>query len=248
MSTQATYSTGEIARLCGVTVRTVQYYDTRALLVPTATTEGGRRLYSEEDVRRLHIICYLRELGLSIDAIAGLLREEHPETVIDTLLDEQEHTLRGELLEQQARLDRLSDLRRELRGIEQFSVESIGDAVHLMAHKQRLRRVRILVTVVGILMDLVEVSTAALWVLTGNWLPFAIGMPFVILSGICISAFYFNRTAYICPACHTVFHPSLRKSLWARHTPRTRTLTCPHCHRKGSCMETYRTPDKQPSP
>ena len=47
------YTTGEIARLCGVTVRTVQYYDSRDLLVPSELTEGGRRLYSEEDVKRL---------------------------------------------------------------------------------------------------------------------------------------------------------------------------------------------------
>ncbi len=244
MPTSVTYTTGEIARLCGVTVRTVQYYDTRNLLVPTATTEGGRRLYSEEDVRRLHIICYLRELGLSIDAIAGLLREEHPEAVIDTLLDEQERTLRVELLEQQARLDRLTDLRRELRGIRQFSVESIADAVHLIANRRRLRRIRAILLAVGLGMELVELSTVLTWILTGNWIPFAVAMPFVIAAGCWGVSFYARRTAYICPTCHAVFHPALRESFWAYHTPRTRRLTCPHCHRKASCLETYRAPDR----
>ena len=46
------YTTGEIAKLCGVSVRTVQYYDTRNILVPSELSEGGRRLYSEEDVKR----------------------------------------------------------------------------------------------------------------------------------------------------------------------------------------------------
>lgn len=39
------YTTGEIAKLCGVSVRTVQYYDTRNILTPSELTEGGRRLY-----------------------------------------------------------------------------------------------------------------------------------------------------------------------------------------------------------
>ena len=37
------YTTGELARLCGVTVRTVQYYDTRGILIPSALTEGSIR-------------------------------------------------------------------------------------------------------------------------------------------------------------------------------------------------------------
>ena len=57
------YTTGEIAKLCGVTVRTVQYYDTRGILVPTELSEGGRRLYSEDDLKRMKVICFLRDLG-----------------------------------------------------------------------------------------------------------------------------------------------------------------------------------------
>ena len=39
------YTTGEMAKLCNVTVRTVQFYDTKGLLIPSDLTEGGRRLY-----------------------------------------------------------------------------------------------------------------------------------------------------------------------------------------------------------
>lgn len=42
------YTTGELAKLCNVSVRTVQYYDSRNILVPSELSEGGRRLYSEE--------------------------------------------------------------------------------------------------------------------------------------------------------------------------------------------------------
>ena len=62
------YTTGEVAKLCGVTVRTVQYYDTRGILAPSELSEGGRRLYSDDDLKRMRVICFLRDLGFSIDA------------------------------------------------------------------------------------------------------------------------------------------------------------------------------------
>ena len=58
------YSTGELARLCGVTVRTVQFYDARGLLHPSDLSEGGRRLYAEGDLRKMRMICALKTMGL----------------------------------------------------------------------------------------------------------------------------------------------------------------------------------------
>lgn len=58
------YTTGELAKLCNVTVRTVQYYDKRGILIPTELSEGGRRLYSESDLQRLKVICFLREVDV----------------------------------------------------------------------------------------------------------------------------------------------------------------------------------------
>ena len=75
------YTTGEIAKLCAVTVRTVQYYDKRGILTPSALSEGGRRLYSDGDLSRMKVICFLRELGLPLDAIGQLLAEPDPGSV-----------------------------------------------------------------------------------------------------------------------------------------------------------------------
>ena len=95
------YTTGEIAKLCGVSVRTVQYYDSRGILVPSELSEGGRRLYSEDDRKRMHIICFLREVGFPINSIAALFAEEKPESIISLLLEQQEQLLREELNERQ---------------------------------------------------------------------------------------------------------------------------------------------------
>lgn len=79
------YTTGELAKLSGVTVRTVQYYDTRGILIPSELTEGGRRLYSDDDLKRMHVICFLRELDIPINAISQILNEEHPESFLYTI-------------------------------------------------------------------------------------------------------------------------------------------------------------------
>ena len=150
------YTTGEIAKLCGVSVRTVQYYDTRNILVPSELSEGGRRLYSEEDLKRMKIICFLRDLDLPINTISRLLTEEHPENVIDLLLEQQEAALRTDIADRQAKLNKLELLQREVRTVENFSVESIGDIAHVMENRKKLRKLHMLMLTVGIPLELVE--------------------------------------------------------------------------------------------
>lgn len=80
------YSTGELAKAAGVTVRTVQYYDKRGILLPSQLTEGGRRIYTESDLERLKIICFLRDLDFSIEQIKRVLAEDNVMAVLDLLL------------------------------------------------------------------------------------------------------------------------------------------------------------------
>jgi DNA-binding transcriptional MerR regulator len=60
---------GELAKQAHVTIRTLQYYDKIGLLKPSSMTDGGRRLYSENDITVLHQIITLKSLGLSLDEI-----------------------------------------------------------------------------------------------------------------------------------------------------------------------------------
>lgn len=233
------YTTGELAKLCGVTVRTVQYYDTRNLLVPSALSEGGRRLYSEEDVKRMQVICFLRELDLPINTIARLLAEEHPECVIDLLLEQQATALREELTQKRDKLERLETLRREIKTVEHFSVESIGDIAYTMENKKKLRRVRRTVLWVGIPLEILEWTTLGYALCTGAWWLFALGLLAVIAGSIWMSVYYFKNVAYICPKCHKVFKPRFWETFWAVHTPNTRRVTCTDCGHKGFCVETY---------
>ena len=234
------YTTGEMAKLCGVTVRTVQYYDSRDLVKPSQLSEGGRRLYSDDDLKRMQMICYLRELGLSINSISQLLAEEHPEKVLSLLLCEQEKQLCGEIAEREERLAKLQQLQRTIKTAKMFSVDSMGDMAKRMEDKRKLRKLRWTMVGVGLVAEAFEVSTALIWVLKGIWWPFAfIGMPMLIALSIWVSAYYFRNVDYICPQCETVFKPKFKQAFFANHTPTTRKLTCPHCGHKGFCVETY---------
>lgn len=64
---------GELARATGLTVRTLHHWEERGLVVPSARTASGHRVYDDGDVRRVYQVVALRELGLSLDAIGALL-------------------------------------------------------------------------------------------------------------------------------------------------------------------------------
>ncbi|MDE6469817.1 MAG: MerR family transcriptional regulator [Eubacterium sp.] len=231
------YTTGEMAKLCGTTVRTVQYYDTRGILVPNELSEGGRRLYNDDDLSRLKIICYLRSIGISIDNIADIFREENCENVISAILTEQIIAIKNDITAQKNRLDCAQELLNEVKNSKSFSVESINDIITAMENNKKLKKARTKMIVVGILMDAIEISTIVLWIVKGIWIPFAVGMVVVTVLGIWLFNMYHNEVSYICPDCHTVFKPSKKEMFFSKHTPKTRKLICPKCNHKTYCVE-----------
>ena len=233
------YTTGEIAKLCGVTVRTVQYYDTRGVLIPSELTEGGRRLYSEEDLQKMKIICFLRSLDFSIDNISMLFKEENPDKVISLLIEQQEQALSQEIRERQEKLSTISEMKAQLKNFGSFSVESIGDIVRVMENKKKLRKMRIIMLSIGIPLEIAEVVTFIIGISQGFWIPFIIAMVLLIIFAVILSKYYYDNIAYICPECHRVFRKTFKEIFFANHTPNTRKLTCPCCGKKSFCVETY---------
>jgi DNA-binding transcriptional MerR regulator len=64
---------GSLARLTGVKVPTIRYYESVGLLPKPLRTESNRRQYDERAVNRLKFIRHARELGFEVDAIRELL-------------------------------------------------------------------------------------------------------------------------------------------------------------------------------
>ncbi|MCR4667957.1 MAG: MerR family transcriptional regulator, partial [Clostridia bacterium] len=209
------YTTGELAKLCGVTVRTVQYYDTRGILIPSELSEGGRRLYSEADLKRMKIICFLRELDLPIDAISQILQEEHPEKVISLLIEQQEKTLSDEISDKEEKLEKLRELKNGLKSQTAFSLESIGDIAVFMEGKKKLKRMRRMMILTGAPVTALQWFSIIFWIVKGLWWPFVVWVVAAAVWGTLVSRYYFNHVKYICPECHEVFKPGLKEAFWA---------------------------------
>jgi DNA-binding transcriptional MerR regulator len=109
MTAEATYRIGELARVAGVTVRALHHYDSLGLLVPSARTDGGHRLYTAADVERLYRLLALRGLGLPLEEVARLLeREDGAAATVRRHLRRVEHQL-GALGALRSKLVRLLD-------------------------------------------------------------------------------------------------------------------------------------------
>lgn len=91
-----TWTIGDLARLSGVTSRTLRHYDAIGLLAPVDVAAGGRRLYGRDELLRLQQILVLRELDVDLPTVArvlaadgergaraGLLREHHARLVAE---------------------------------------------------------------------------------------------------------------------------------------------------------------------
>lgn len=64
---------GEVAERTGLSHRTIRYYEEMGLITPSGRTEGGFRLYADDDIDRLLLIKPMKPLGFTIEQIRDLL-------------------------------------------------------------------------------------------------------------------------------------------------------------------------------
>ncbi|MNI05957.1 HTH-type transcriptional activator TipA [compost metagenome] len=95
------YSIQKLARLAGVSSRTLRYYDEIDLLKPARISSSGYRIYSQVEVDRLQQILFYRELGLGLEQIRDIVNEPS----FNDLRALAEH--RSQLLDRRKQLDTL---------------------------------------------------------------------------------------------------------------------------------------------
>jgi MerR family transcriptional regulator, thiopeptide resistance regulator len=105
---------GELARRTGLTVRTLHHYDSIGLLRPSGRSESGYRLYSRDDVARLHAIQTLRRMGLPLGDVAQLL--DGGAVTLPAVLAQQIAALDQEIVQTQALRERLGVMQIILAG------------------------------------------------------------------------------------------------------------------------------------
>ncbi|GAA0399092.1 MerR family transcriptional regulator [Paenibacillus motobuensis] len=121
----------DVAKQTDISVRTLRYYDQIGLLKAPAKTEGGHRLYSEEELKKLQYIQFLKGMGYSLQEIKDMLSDTNWNWLA---------SLNNQLaciLEEQQRLKRIeSSLRELINGIvveggdEQSAVQKLTQLSH----------------------------------------------------------------------------------------------------------------------
>jgi DNA-binding transcriptional MerR regulator len=120
---------GALARQTGLTVRALHHYESVGLLTPAGRTASGHRYYGSEEIRRLHQITSLRQLGLSLPEIAGVL--DDPNHTLEATLDRHLEGLRARIREEEELCRRLEALRDRIRrDPDSVPLAELAESVH----------------------------------------------------------------------------------------------------------------------
>jgi len=113
---EAPLSTGDLARACHTTVRTVRFYEEEGLLEPISRS-GGHRLFAPIQLQRLQLITDLREAGVSLQDIRALFELKKDCLSAPDAAVRMKGVLVGQIEETQRKIAVLRRLRTELSGM-----------------------------------------------------------------------------------------------------------------------------------
>ncbi len=119
------YKVKDLARLSGVTVRTLHHYDAIGLLCPAGRTSAGYRLYAQRDVLRLQQILVYRELGLPLEKIKAIIADPNFEP--RRALQQQRARLEAKAEHTAAMIRAVDAALRTIRGDEDVNTEELFD-------------------------------------------------------------------------------------------------------------------------
>ena len=124
----ASYRIGELSAKVGLTERTIRYYEERGLLESVKRLDGGQRVYTDDDVRRLKFIQKLKVLGLSLaemQELETLYGRHHTNAKVLPRLIE---LLDSHLVTVSERLSELVALRDEIRAYRHHVTKRLEEA------------------------------------------------------------------------------------------------------------------------
>ncbi len=120
---------GQLAKRMGTTVRTLQYYDKEGVLIPSAESEGGRRLYTDKDMIKLHQILSLKSLGFSLDRIKESLVSLDTPTDVANLLADQADAVKRQIENLSETLSEIIALREEVLQMQAVNFKKYADII-----------------------------------------------------------------------------------------------------------------------
>ncbi|MER7098660.1 MerR family transcriptional regulator [Streptomyces humidus] len=113
---------GEVAARTELSLRTIRHYEETGLVIPSARSQGGFRLYTETDVARLIVIRRMKPLGFTLEQMRDLLdATDRLDSGSELAAGEREDLLERVHGFQEAAQLRVADLRTQLARAEEFA-------------------------------------------------------------------------------------------------------------------------------
>lgn len=126
---QGYMTVGEVAKKMDVTVRTLQHYDKEKLLSPSAVSNGGRRLYTDKDIVKLHQILSLKHLGFSLNDIRDRLIPLDDPADVAQILSEQAAIIRKKIADLTESLSAIETLKTEVLEMQSVDFKKYADII-----------------------------------------------------------------------------------------------------------------------
>ncbi|NGO46962.1 MerR family transcriptional regulator [Streptomyces ureilyticus] len=113
---------GEVAARTELSLRTIRHYEETGLVIPSARSQGGFRLYTEADVARLMVIRRMKPLGFTLDQMRDLLdATDRLDSDVEITTDEREALIERVRGYEQEAVEQVEKLRTQLARAEEFA-------------------------------------------------------------------------------------------------------------------------------
>ena len=139
MKKEGYYSSGEFAKKAHVTLRTIRYYDKQNILVPSARTESGARLYTDEDLAKLQQILLLKYLGFSLEDIREMTLASADQQYLLESMRVQKKLLQERMENMQAMMEAIDSTMEAIRKEQTIDWNRMLELIHMTAMENSLK-------------------------------------------------------------------------------------------------------------
>lgn len=133
------YSSGQFAKLAGVSVRTIRFYDKQNILKPSYVNPSGARFYTDSDLARLQQILLLKYLGFSLDDIREMTIEDTDYHFLRNSLNLQKKLVQDRIEQMQLVESAIEDTVRAIDEARQIDWSHMLELIHLTGMEKSLK-------------------------------------------------------------------------------------------------------------
>lgn len=133
------YSSGQFARMAGVSVRTIRFYDKQNILKPSYVSPSGARFYTDSDLARLQQILLFKYLGFSLDDIREMTIGDTDYHFLKNSLNLQKRLVQDRIEQMQLVESAIEDTVNALEQERQVDWSQMMELIHLTGMEKSLK-------------------------------------------------------------------------------------------------------------